>query len=83
MLASFVGLAILNPGPGYFWIAMVLFFAFVAIGVYANWVVDCPKCHVAFGQMVWQVSYPNVTIMPIKFCPHCALVLDNPWPAKV
>ena len=82
VLAMFVAMAIIEPGPGYAWFTVVLFCAFIAIGVYTNAVIDCPKCHVAFGQMVWQVSYPISVIMPIKVCPHCALVLDNPWPGN-
>lgn len=80
--AVFAVLVILKPGPGYAWIGFVVFFGFVAIGTYVSLVIDCPKCHVAFGQMVWQVSYPSMALMPIKYCPHCALVLDNPWPVK-
>ena len=80
--AMFVALKILDPGPGYGWIAVVLFVGIVGAGTYATLVIDCPKCQVAFGQMVWQVAYPSMGTMPFKVCPHCSLVLDSPWPAS-
>jgi hypothetical protein len=81
VLAMFVALAILEPGPGYGWIYVVLFFAFLGVASYANWIIACPKCHLPFGQMVWNVAYPSLSIMPFKVCPHCSLPLDRPWPA--
>lgn len=81
VLAMLVSLAILEPGPGYGWIYLVLFLAFAGVAIYANWIIACPKCHLPFGQALWNVAYPDLSVMPFKVCPHCSLPLDGQWPA--
>ncbi|WP_152560308.1 hypothetical protein [Arenimonas donghaensis] len=82
VLALFIALALIKPAPPAGWIGGVLFLVFAGAATYANWVIDCPKCQVPFGQMVWQVSFPSIGLMPIKVCPHCALDLDSEWPLR-
>lgn len=61
------------------WIAVPCMMGFVASGIYTQTVIDCPKCHVIFGQFVWSVAYPGLSLASPRFCPHCALELDADW----
>jgi hypothetical protein len=76
-LALIAGLSILDAGPGYGWLAILAVIGFGGSAFYAQAVVDCPKCQVIFGPLVWHVAYPSIGLMPVRYCPHCALVLDE------
>ena len=72
------GLSILDAGPGYGGLVILAVIGFIGSTFYAQAVVDCPKCQVVFGPLVWHVAYPSMGFMPVRYCPHCALVLDEP-----
>ena len=59
------------------WIGLPLFVVFMGAGLYTNWLIDCPLCHVVYGRNVVNVAYPRLIPGNPRACPSCGRDLDK------
>ena len=60
------------------WVGLPLLLVFMGAGLYTNWLIDCPLCHVIYGRSVVNVAYPRLLPGNPRGCPSCGCDLDRP-----
>jgi cytochrome c553 len=82
-IVSFVSMplsAALLSGSPYAWVSLLFALPFAAASFYSAWAVVCPQCHTPFGQLVWNVAMPSLSLTPTNYCTNCGVDLDSPYP---